>query len=239
MGNVSRLAVHGLSLAIWSTFPGLAVAETPLWDFSVSAFGGTATPFSTDLRQVDPSVPQDITGHDVQLDTSASFGGKVSAWNTASRQSFSFDIGLEADVTHFSPDIDSQFVRASGTSSGMPVIGAVTNDVDLSTTIVAANLLLRFPMAVAANWPHGAWYPYLGGGTGASITEATIGGGSQTDTAVVVQAIAGIKAFVTRQVALFSEYKFTHASHTFSVGTGTNEADLNVNHLDLGIAFHF
>ncbi|HTU02108.1 MAG TPA: hypothetical protein VMG58_09840, partial [Candidatus Sulfotelmatobacter sp.] len=136
--------------------------------------------------------------------------------------------------------------------------------------------LLRHPFGVTPDLPQGRWYPYLGIGGGAEIAQkkgtpvfSLTGmafapgpvsirvGDSATDTAAVLQLLAGLKIFFTRHVALFGEYKFTHADHTFRysyqvcngcVGFGgtlyggpprTEKFSTDVNHVVGGLAVHF
>jgi len=67
---------------------------------------------------------------------------------------------------------------------------------------------------------------------------------TNTDFSVGVQALAGGKFFLTKHVALFSEYKFKHwrSDFVFQSGGGgyqIGDVDFNVHLVYVGLAFHF
>ncbi len=263
-------------------FPGLLVglaflvtpapvfAQVPLWDFSVSAFGGGAFPFRTDYRidDYDSGTIKNVT-----LKNSVSFGGKLAVWTTGLRSRTGLDFGAELDITEYFPDVNTATQRTP--YPGGATLSLTARPADLDATIIALNLLLRYPVAATSEFPHGRWYPYLGIGGGAEIARKKgtpvfgVGVGvciegqgcmaltpqaptDVTDTAPVLQVLAGAKLFFTRHIALFAEYKFTHASHTFEYpyvfcdsggcmpgGTHTEHFSTNVNHVVGGLAVHF
>ncbi|MFQ5913108.1 MAG: outer membrane protein [Nitrospinota bacterium] len=219
---------------------GLADSSVAEWDFFMAVFVGAAIPLDTDLKVTDPPTSTNFTATDVELDTSASIGGKIGAWWTGLRPSTGLDFGAELDITHFGPDINSQGTSASGTFLGIPIIGVVTNRIDLSATIIAVNLLARWPLGVSPGLPHGRWHPYVGIGGGFEILDADPAGpGDDSDTTEVLQVLAGLKFFLTRYLALFGEYKYTHGGHTFQGVTGKVEADVSATHIVGGVAVHF
>jgi len=213
-------------------------------DRYISVFGGVAFPLRTDVTEVGPGT--NLRVQDVELDDSRSIGGKIGMYTTQFRASTGIDFGFELDITNFTPDQKGNQIRnASGTLGGVPVPAVVTNHININSTLFAVNLLARKPIGVTQDFPSGRWSPYvgIGGGVQTSTFEppGTIKEGRQRDPAF--QGLAGVKAFLTQHVALFGEYKFTHASHTFETQSGgaiiTNKFTFNVNHLVGGIAFHF
>lgn len=65
---------------------------------------------------------------------------------------------------------------------------------------------------------------------------------TNTDFSVGVQALAGGKFFLTKHVALFSEYKFKHWHSDFAFQPGGiqhQDIDFNVHLVYVGLAFHF
>ena len=69
-------------------------------------------------------------------------------------------------------------------------------------------------------------------------------GQKDTDTTVGVQALAGIKVFITKHLAAFTEYKFSHhkAEVRFTdefLGRTNVTTTLNTHYLYGGLAFHF
>jgi opacity protein-like surface antigen len=72
------------------------------------------------------------------------------------------------------------------------------------------------------------------------MTDLKISGtGSTGDTRFAYQALAGAKLFFTKHIAVFAEYKFTSASHSWDVQGTKVDADQQVNHVVGGLAFHF
>jgi opacity protein-like surface antigen len=242
-----------LRLACWTalTLPHFALAqdqpsERPnqaserTIDAFLSLYGGVNAPFKTDMTIIEPGT--NVTTQDLKLDRSASIGGKVGVWFTTIRPKTGIDFGLEFDVMNFRPDVqEGQVLRASGTVGGVPVSGLVTNHSDLNATLFAVNLLARLPIAVSDELPNGRLSPYVGVGGGVQRTSIHPGGGDEgVDIAPAFQALAGLKVFLVRQVALFGEYKFTHASHTFGIDpTGEIKLDVTVNHFVAGLSLHF
>ena len=188
-------------------------------DFYVSGFGGYSFPFKTDLSFQGATVISDL-----ELDKSPSFGGKVGMWFTTSRKTLGIDIGTEVDVTNFNPD-------TPGT-------------LQLNATFFGVNVLARVPMGVTPELPNGRWFPYIGVGGGAQrLTLEAPGTTEGRHTAPAFQGLGGIKVFLFKNVAVFGEGKFTHASHTltFQSGLSTAEFDLTVNALHGvgGLSVHF
>lgn len=213
-------------------------------DRYISVFGGVALPSKTDVTEVGPGT--NVTIFDVKLDNSPSIGGKIGMYTTQFRAGTGIDFGFELDITNFTPDQKGNQIRnASGTLLGVPVTAVVTSHININSTLIAVNLLARKPFGVTQDFPNGRWSPYVGIGGGIQTTTfeppGTIEKGRQTDPAF--QGLAGVKAFLTQHVALFGEYKFTHASHTFETQSGgaiiTDKFTFNVNHFVGGIAIHF
>jgi len=241
MRNVRIALAPLVVLGFLCALPPLASAQVlPGWDLSVSGFGGGAIPIESDVNFSGSGASG--TAHNVTFDNSASAGGKLTAWRTALRQATGgFDFGAEVDVTHSEPDISPQYLSGTVSLSGTPY-GAGTRllqRVEISSNLVALNLLARYPLGVSARFPNGWLQPYVGVGGGADIAHTSVAGLNDDDTAAVVQALVGEKLLLTRNIGIFFEYKFTHASHSFTLGGVTCKTDLNVNHIVGGVAFHF
>ena len=228
-----------------SLLPAPARGQERPWDVSLGAFVGGALPFGTDVQASGSTlgVPFVFTGKDVSLKDSVSFGGKLTGWWTGLRERTHLDVGLGLDVTQAYPDIKAQTVAATGSVGGVPVVGASFTKVGISSTLVGIDALVRYPLGVTPDLPNGRWTPYLGVGGGADIARATWQGASDTDTAAALEVLGGVQVFLTRHLALFAEYKFTHADHTFAFTLPsiqeTDKGTGNVNHLVGGLAWHF
>jgi opacity protein-like surface antigen len=215
-------------------------------DGYLSLYGGVNSPFETDIRETSPGV--DLTIFDAKVDSSVSFGGKAGVWFLATRPHAGIDLGIELDIMNFRPDIKpDQVVRFQGTLVGTPVAGsATTNHFDMNSTLFSVNLLARLPIGVTDQLPNGRWAPYLGIGAGFQRTSLCLECTEKAvDTAPAFQALAGIKVFLIRNLAVFGEYKFTHTSHTFEIRdppTGIitkEELDVTANHFVGGLSLHF
>jgi opacity protein-like surface antigen len=86
--------------------------------------------------------------------------------------------------------------------------------------------------------------PYVGVGLGVFFARANGGLGSRSDSDNAVpglNALAGIRYFLTEHVAVFGEYKYNRASFNFDdLGPGTTlKGDYSVSHIVGGLSFHF
>lgn len=245
--NLRVVLVGALMVVVMIILPAPARCQVRPWDVSLGAFVGGALPFDTNVKSSGQTrgLPFSFTAKDLTLKDSVSFGGKLTGWWTGLRPRTHLDFGAGLDITRFYPDIKAQTASISGTIGGLPVSGvsAPWPKVGVSSTLVGLNALVRWPLGVTPELPNGRWYPYLGLGGGADIARATLEGSSDTDTAAALQVLGGVTLFLTRHLALFAEYKFTHASHSFAFsGPGYQETDKgtgDVNHLVGGLAWHF
>lgn len=85
--------------------------------------------------------------------------------------------------------------------------------------------------------------------TRAEFRTSPFAGTKDTDFTVGVQALAGVKYFITKNLAVFGEYKFKHWDPGFRFSTEDsvgrlfsekfNPDGLDVNVFNTGLAFHF
>jgi opacity protein-like surface antigen len=84
---------------------------------------------------------------------------------------------------------------------------------------------------------------YAGAGPGIFFAETSNQFGRSTDNAEVgVNALAGVKYFVHRNVSVFGEYKFNYAGFDFTQLQGTTtgvQGDYKASHFVGGLAVHF
>ncbi|WP_447977165.1 outer membrane protein [Candidatus Nitrospira bockiana] len=223
--------------------PAPAAPSSRGMDFSIAGFGGWSIPLQQDLTVTDsdPTIGDNYTAKNLSLKHSPSLGLKATAWTSAVRDRLGIDLGLELDYMHFRPTLKEQDADATGSDVDSPVVGVTTSRTRLRAHLIALNVMVRWPLGVSPAFPHGRWYPYVGAGGGVQITRAIAAesGMSDTSTAALWQALAGVKFFVTRHVALFGEYKHTYADHAFTFGTSRQELTVQANHLLAGLAFHF
>ncbi len=240
--RASPLFFLTLFLLIGPGTPPPAVAEDD-WNFSLAGYSGRAMTGSPDVGVKQPLSGLDGEALGVNLGDSIEFGGRITGWHIISGRARSMDLGVALDVTSFSSDLPIQTVEATGRFGPFP-LGSVTFLVpfDIRSHIVAINVLWRYPLGVSTGLPHGRWYPYFGLGGGISFSRMRIEGGPwRSDTAPLLQGLVGAKVFLARHLALFGEYKRSHATHDFDFASGLFElkVSLDVNHFVGGVAFHF
>jgi opacity protein-like surface antigen len=214
VGAVAAFAVLG---AAW---PGRAVAEPYL-----AGYAGVAFTERKDLRtEIELSGTPLANGRarNLEFDRSPVFGGKAGYF-------FDVDLlggntGIELDVYHFEPDVARQSVTFRGTLAG--ATGDIPTEIqsaDVDITAVTLNALYRFRLLVDREHPRGRLQPYIGIGVGAFIAKLATTTSpfdvnkdiEDTDVRAGVQALAGLRWLITRNIALFAEYKFIQ-TQTFS-----------------------
>jgi opacity protein-like surface antigen len=152
---------------------------------------------------------------DLDLQNSISIGGKVGYF--PQHRWF----GIEGEVLHTTPH-----VKGLDDAPG----------IHLRVTSVGINFLARYPGRT--------FQPYVGIGGGAVIAHVSNSGGVQSDTDVTggLNILAGMRAFVTPHVAVFSEYKYTSATLTFDKAFGPAggfEGGYRAQYILFGISYHF
>jgi opacity protein-like surface antigen len=108
--------------------------------------------------------------------------------------------------------------------------------IHLSLTTVGVNLLARYPGRT--------FQPYAGVGVGTVIAHIGDSATTQSDTSVNGgwNVLAGLRAFVTPYVAVFTEYKYTGAKLRFDdafVAGGGFEGTYSAQNVLFGISYHF
>jgi len=145
--------------------------------------------------------------------------------------------------------------------NGAPFDGpAAVQRADADVIGTALNLLYRLPLGSSAEMPHGRVQPYVGVGLAVLIAELSTRTSpfevnkhiSDTDVQPAFQLLAGVRTFLTRNIALFFEYRLLHSKpFTFTfresgtigggpfVETARDRASLTSHHLAVGIGFHW
>ena len=161
---------------------------------------------------------------DFDLQNSITYGGKIGYFPGHSWY------GIEAEVFHTTPHIKS-FEDDPTTPSFDPAAG-----IHFRVTTVGVNFIARYPGRT--------FQPYVGAGVGAAI--AHIGDTptvrSDTDSSVAWNVLAGLRAFVTPQIAIFGEYKYTGATFTFDQAFGDLggfSGNYRAQHVLGGLSYHF
>jgi opacity protein-like surface antigen len=172
--------------------------------------------FADSLRNVTTTGPfSGIALQNFDMKNSLAYGGKVGLYP------FHGSLGFELDVFHSTPHVKS--------------IDS-TPGIHLAVTNVGANILLRYPGVT--------FQPYLGIGPGIVIARLSRSVETEPDTQVSIgfNFLTGIRAFVTPNVALFTEYKFTDARFGFSGAFGSFggfDSTYRAHQLFVGVSYHF
>ncbi len=196
---------------------------------------------------------------EVEFDDSLLVGAKFGYFFT--RPFLGGHFGTELELYYTQPEASSQTVTFSGTMLGAPTTTQLSlQNVSFEVFTVALNLLYRLPLFTSEAYPNGRLQPYIGVGAGAFIATMETRTSpfdsntriEDTDVQPGVQALGGLKFFVTRNVALFAEYRFAQTDEfTFdfkaqgTVGgipmteTARDRSDLTQHQAAFGVAIHW
>jgi opacity protein-like surface antigen len=206
------LFVAWLSIATFG-MPGPASAEWYVAGNVGVNFADRLTGISGtgDLTGVEPRSP------DFDLKNSISYGAKLGYFPEHSW------FGIEGEVLQTTPHIKQ--------------LDGVAPGIHLSLTTLGVNFLARYPGRT--------FQPYIGIGPGMVIARLSDSPANeiQSDTSAAGgwNVLAGLRAFVTPYVAVFTEYKYTGATLRFdqAFGTGGFEGVYRAQHVLVGISYHF
>jgi hypothetical protein len=170
------------------------------------------------------------------LDESILFGGKIGHYFKAVPW-----LGLEAEVYHTTPHIKQQMITFSNSSGpvGPPLEFAGLNFRVL--TVAPINLMFRYHKT--------RLQPYVGVGPGLFFAHigdpALTSNNTQSSMGFGVNAQAGLRYYITRQIALFGEGKFNYTKFSFDETPAGNfnlfgfDADYKIFHAVFGLSVHF
>ncbi len=149
---------------------------------------------------------------DLEYDGSFLFGAKFGIFYD--KLIFGGHFGIELDINYFHPDPEDL-------------------DFDLRIIPLGVNLLYRYPIKY--------FDPYAGIGIAAFWgTLDSDDFEDDDDVAGGFQVLAGIKAFFTKNIAMFTEYKYFHTGDfEFNSSVGRIKQDINGHQLYGGIAYHW
>ncbi|THI91993.1 MAG: porin family protein [Nitrospira sp. CG24A] len=201
-----------LSVLLLATLFSITIPAQAEWYVA----GQAGHSFADSLRNVTTTGP--FSGIELQafdMKNSVAYGGKVGVYP------FHGSLGFELDVNHSTPhvkNIDN------------------TPGIHLGVTNVGLNVLFRYPGTT--------FQPYLGLGPGILIARLGRSVETEPDTQVSVgfNFLTGVRAFVTPNVALFTEYKFTDAKFDFNGAFGSFggfNSTYRAHQLFVGVSYHF
>jgi opacity protein-like surface antigen len=216
-------------------------------EWNADIYGGGAFTNNFSVSQAS-SLGVTITG-DVKVDSSFTVGGRVGYW---------FErvpwLGMGLDVFYFEPNIPTQDITATATGFGGSITGpAEWRETSVSVVGIGFDVLrARMSLLKSKEFPRGRLQPYMTAGPALFLTKLKDTDAfappnqSQSDTSVGVKVGAGVAFQITKALALFAEYRFTHftADATFQDSTPppsqeTVKATFDTNHVIAGISFRF
>lgn len=165
----------------------------------------------------------------LDLKTSFLYGGKAGYYFSGLNW-----LGIETEVYRSNPDIKQQTVTLTETG-GMSESDTIAKT-DVRVTTWAFNLLARYPGE--------SFQPYAGAGLGLFFSKVNVTSPrlNSDNWRPGLNVLAGANYFLTKNIALFGEYKFNHASLSFNVTGAPNEAvkaNYNAHLLAFGVGYHF
>lgn len=118
---------------------------------------------------------------------------------------------------------------------------------DLQVIPLSVLMMARHALMKSEDFPDGLVQLYAGLGPGLFIShlDGSLGGrtGSDTSTDVGLDMRAGVVLFLEKNLGFFTEYRFTHVSPGFTLGSGTTstkvETTFNTHHVVVGVSFRF
>lgn len=145
-------------------------------------------------------------------------------------------LGIEGEYFHTNPHIKQQSATITAPNGATGTLEKQGAHVSMSTG--AINVIARYPGK--------RFQPYVGVGLGmfgASVSSnqvQTLNNQplSASDFSFGLNALAGVRYFLTKRVALFGEYKYNRASFQFE-GNAQFKADYSASNIVGGISLHF
>jgi opacity protein-like surface antigen len=232
--------VLALAVVAWVGLEGCPAAA----EWFADLYAGSSFTQSRDLKLDDRGIGRGVF-EDVEFDRALSWGGRAGRYF----DSLPF-LGLGVDFFRFYPYIGPQSVQlrgcffpgGCGTGRGGP------GSLDVETTAVSMDLMLRLPLLKSDDAPQGRVQPYVAMGPPLFITTITPRNtrsfrnhDSDTDYSFGFKAAAGVAVQVYKNLALFGEYRFTHVApdvelRDASLNSATLRADLDTHSALFGVS---
>ena len=172
-----------------------------------------------------------LTMSDLSLQTSIMYGAKLGYYFDSLKW-----LGVETEVFNMNPNIKQQSATAIG--PGGPVTATLTGQ-DL-------RVLNWSPINVMVRYQAGRFEPYAGVGMGIFFARVHDGqsGESSSDTSMGLNTQLGLRYLVTKNIAVFGEWKYNRAHFNFDLssptqGTGGFKGDYSANIFAFGVGYHF
>jgi opacity protein-like surface antigen len=213
-------------------------------EFQLDVYGGGALTQDVDFSFSGSGGSGSTRG--MTVNNTFAFGGRIGYWFGSLPW-----LGLAVDAFKFSPEIPKQTVH--GSLAGAGAVSGQAQKLNLSVEAVSFELKARIPLLKGGAYPGGRLQPYVLAGPAiffAKLTDTNNFGvtdQSNSDTEVGVKAGAGVAYQIIPQIAVFSEYRFTHFSPTWSFTNASTSPStsfnlsttLNTHQIVVGLSFRF
>lgn len=231
-----RTCTRKWAIALVLTGVGLMASTAARAEFYIAGQGGVSFPGSfSNVQGVGPLFGgSGFKASDLDLATSPLYGAKVGYFLPGLTW-----LGIEAEYFYTNPHIKQQPFSIT-TPSGQ-VLNRIGDKPGAHTRMQTAALNL------IARYPGKRFQPYIGIGPAmywARISGSEIlpvGSGrplSASDSSIGLNALVGARYFLTKQLAVFTEYKYNKASFTFE-NNAQFKTDYSANNIVAGLAVHF
>jgi outer membrane protein OmpA-like peptidoglycan-associated protein len=246
----------------WAAISLLLVTSLASAEPYFGLYAGAAFPFENDLTignfATSSNLTADLKVRNNNGDTSGILGGKFGYF----LDPLPF-LGFELDAFNiFGPDFDFNRTRKIDSTIGVvgrPDLGGVSStqtrplsdfgvgpEGEVGLTGVMLDIVGRLPLMRSQEFPVGRLHPYIGVGGGWVNARLDVpnnaNGGTFSDTSNTwgAQGLAGLRYFVSPNVALFAEGKYLYIPNVaFKDGATRAYTDFNLATASGGISFHF
>ncbi len=223
MVNIKHFTSFGVFLGLYILSMGQATAAD-LPEPYVAFYGGVTFPQPfQDAKGIGTATGVKLSNLD--LARSAVYGAKIGMFQP---DPLSW-LGIETELFYTNPHIKQQdidIVTVCQSSGPAPFAGS-----HVRVATWALNWIIRYPGE--------RFQPYAGGGPGIFWGRLSgINFGTASDTSLGLNALAGIRIFLTKQLAVFGEYKYNRTSFDFG-GTASLHVLYQAQHFAGGLSLHF
>lgn len=214
-------------------------------EFQLDVYGGGALTQNVDFSLSGLGGSNSTGG--MSVNHTFAFGGRIGYWFGALPW-----LGLAVDGFQFGPEIPSQQISGSFGNTGAPP-GSGAQKLNLTIQAVSFEIKARAPLMKSGAFPDGRLQPYILAGPAIFFAELDDSNNfipnnqSNSDTEVGVKAGAGIAFQIIPQIAVFTEYRYTHfsPSWTFTNSAGSPSSSfgisttINSHQIVGGLSFRF
>lgn len=234
-------------LILWSFFLLFPLPLEVSAEMYADVYGGAVFTNKTDLT-VSSTNGTTITNQGLSVADTWTIGGRTGYWLDR------FDwLGFGLDVFFFRVNAPGQLVPSTTTSAGQSTTTLAPVQWSLPVFGIGFDVLrLRIPLLRNDAYPHGRLQPYVSAGPSLFITYAGTPTNVQpqnqhdTDVAVGAKVDAGITFLLTKNIGLFTQYRFTHFTSELSYqnavtgfSTDSYRATYDSHHVLGGLSIQF